>query len=99
MNSSRLLLLIDASVFASFGVWGLIAPASMLSDLGVALTTPQALTEIRAMYGGFELGFAAFLGASAISRAPVSRGSLLAAACTLSGFGLARLLGLCIDRS
>ena len=61
MTGPRLALKVAAAGFVGFGLWGLLAPTTMLELVGVHLTTPAAGAEARAYYGGLELGFAIFL--------------------------------------
>lgn len=95
MTFPRIVLALDALAWAGFGLMLLVAPTT-LTGLQIELTGPVALAEIRAFYGGLELGFAAFcawaLGAP--SRVPVA---LMANALTLGGLGLARVGGILYD--
>ncbi len=61
--------------------------------MGIQLTTPEALIDVRATYGGLELGLAAFL-LVAQARPAWHRGALLLAALCIGGFGAGRLGGI-----
>ena len=52
-------LLITATIWAAFALWLGSSPAALLEAFGIAQSSPQMLTEIRAFYGGVELGIAA----------------------------------------
>lgn len=53
---ARLFVAATGLVFLAFGLWGLLAPADMLSRFGVATLSAEGKTAIRAMYGGFLVG-------------------------------------------
>jgi hypothetical protein len=97
MNLPRLSLRLTALVFAAFGVALLVQP-SLLEALGIELGRPAAVTEIRAFYGGLELGLAAFF-ALASTREEWLRPALVAQAVVLGGILLARLAGIVADGS
>lgn len=87
----RVLLGISATVFAGIGAWTLVDPVGPLADVGVAPVDDRGLVELRAMYGGLELGMAAFLAWCAADVARVRVG-LVGATLTIGGLGTARLL-------
>lgn len=86
---------LGAVAYAAFGVQWLIHPQTMAHDLGILLTNGDATSDARAVYGGMELGLAAFLGYSAWSPARRTQG-LAAAMLTLFGLGLSRLTGVLV---
>ena len=87
-----------AGAFALFGVLFLARPEAMAKTVELQAPTPTAHTEIRAMYGGLELGIAAFLGYCALDPSRVALG-LLASALLLGGIGTGRLIGVALARS
>ena len=89
-------LVLDALVFAGFGVAFTVAPEAILASVDVAIATPVAATELRAVYGGLQAGLAAFLGVCALRREWVLLG-LLAGTLALGGLGLWRLAGMVAD--
>jgi len=90
-DRARPVLLVDALVFGGLGIWFLATPAAALSAVGFTLNDAAALTEARAMYGGYELGTAAFLYACA--REPAwRRAGLTLAILVLGGLGLTRVI-------
>ncbi|HYE96439.1 MAG TPA: DUF4345 family protein [Rubricoccaceae bacterium] len=97
MRMAPLSLGLAALAFAGFGAWLLVDPAA-LSVLGIELTRPTATTEIRAFYGGLELGLAAFF-ARAATRVEWFRPALLAQALALGGIVLGRVVGFVVDGS
>jgi hypothetical protein len=53
---SRAFLLCYPILWGLFGMACFVAPAAMLRAFGIELSTPDALTEVRATYGGAQLG-------------------------------------------
>ena len=84
--------------FGVFGAWALVAPVSLAKLVHFSLETPGAITEIRAFYGGLEIGLAALLLAGAAYR-PLMPVALLALVIGAGGIALARVVGLLLDGS
>lgn len=97
MRLVRISLLVAALGYAGFGILTLVWPSSM-NILGVELTTPVAHTEIRAFYGGLELGMAVFF-LRALRDPAWYRPALFVQAASLGGVVLARLAGIVVDGS
>lgn len=53
-----IVLVITAAVYAGFAIWLGSTPRALLTAFGIETSTPAMLTEIRAFYGGLELGIA-----------------------------------------
>jgi hypothetical protein len=53
--------MILTGAFAVMALWALISPTGMISVAGVDAVSPDARAEIRAFYGGIQLGIAALL--------------------------------------
>lgn len=68
MRWTRFLVATSALMFAAFGLNGLFHPAGVLDMIHAAARDVTALNEVRAMYGGFELGVATFLVACLLGR-------------------------------
>ena len=84
--------------FLAFGVWALVAPVSLAGLIHFGLETSGSVTEIRAFYGGLEIGFALFLFAAALNR-ELAPAALLALVAVTGGIALARVVGLIVDQS
>ncbi|MEM6639767.1 MAG: DUF4345 family protein [Pseudomonadota bacterium] len=84
--------------FGAFGVWALAAPQSLSQLLHFGLETPGAVTELRAFYGGLELGLCGFLLAAVFFRHLVP-GALIALAAIAGGVALGRIIGMVLDGS
>ncbi len=57
----RIVLLITGILFAGYGLWCLFNPEYVSTTLELPGVTAQALTEIRAMYGGVQLSLGVLL--------------------------------------
>ena len=84
--------------FGAFGVWALVSPTGLAGLLHFGLQTPGAITELRAFYGGLEIGLCAFL-LFAVAHRPLVPGALLALTFIAGGIGLARIAGIVADSS
>ena len=78
--------------FLGFGVAIVVAPGAVLATVGISGTT-AGLIELRAFYGGLELGLAAFLFACA-ARPSWREAGLWSVALGNGGIAAARLLGI-----
>lgn len=92
----RIVLAISALVFLSFGFVCMFWPQAIMGLAHIELSHPSALTEIRAFYGGLELGLGAFLVHCVVNQRHLSTGLWL---CVLimSGIVIGRLIGVATD--
>jgi len=86
-------LALSAAIFLALGVSALAAPASFLPSVGMRMVGPGANVEVRAMYGGLELGLGLLL-VGWTWRPARRRDALWVLAASRGGLGLGRLLGL-----
>lgn len=94
MKTFPMLLLILAGIgFLGFGLWLLIDPAGGLAKVGIAGSTPTGRIELRAFYGGMEIGLGAFLIACAM-RPEWQVAGLWLVLLANGGTALARLIGI-----
>jgi hypothetical protein len=96
MNRERTILGLGALVFIAIGAMFLIAPAYWAAVVEIPLPTPMARTDLRATYGGFNLGFGFFLGLCTL-RADWLRPGLIALGLALAGYASARLVGVIVE--
>lgn len=82
--------------FAVFGVWLLARPAA-LQGVGVAAENADGRAELRAMYGGLELGIAGFLGLCLL-RPDFTEPGLWLQLLALGGLVLGRLIGISVEK-
>lgn len=92
---ARIVLIVAALMFAVFGIWLLAAPDKLGEWLDVAAASPVGRTEIRAFYGGYELGLALFLLLGLRRR--FTAASCYCLALTMGCVALARLYGFAVD--
>lgn len=86
-------LCLGALAYGVFGVKWLVDPTGMATPLGITLNNGDATSDARAVYGGMELGLAAFLAFCATARSRRTLG-LVAAVFSLLGLGCSRLIGI-----
>jgi hypothetical protein len=92
---ARASLALTALAFGGFGVWLIVHPQA-IGLVGVELPGAAARVEIRAFYGGLELGIAAFF-ALAAARPGWFRPALFLQAASLGGMGIGRAAGMAIE--
>lgn len=95
-NVVRGVLLALAAVFVAFGVAFLFAPAKLAAYVDLEAKSRLALIELRAFYGGLELGFGLFLGIAAM-RKSWQVPALMAALLSLLGVAGARIYGISVE--
>ena len=76
MSYGRILLWSLGLMLVGFGLAYLLSPVSMAALTGVSASTPAATTDIRATYGGYQLGVGAFLLWSALAPDRIPSGLL-----------------------
>ncbi|GAA4548192.1 DUF4345 family protein [Amycolatopsis samaneae] len=81
-----------AVFFLGMGVLGLVAPAALVRPFGIELRAPEAVSEIRAVYGGFGVAMAALLGAAVFDVGGIRTGAVVAVAAALAGMALGRVV-------
>lgn len=86
-----------AVFFAGMGVYGLVAPASLVAPFGIGLGSGDARTEVRAVYGGFGLAVAGVLGVASLDPT-AHRGALTAVGVAVLGMAGGRLVGRARER-
>ena len=96
MRLAQVLLLLAAIVFIGIGVVFLFAPVDWARVVEIELPTPISRTDLRATYGGFDLGFGVFLALCALRPAWIRPG-LAAMAIALAGFAGGRTYGILVD--
>ena len=88
-----IVLLLAGIGFLGFGLWLLLDPVGGLAKVGIAGTTPTGQIELRAFYGGMEIGLGAFLIACSM-RPEWQVPGLWLVLLANGGTALARLLGI-----
>ena len=95
MIFARIVLVLAALMFALFGAWLLVIPEQLGEWLDVTAASPVGLTEIRAFYGGYEIGLALFLLLGLRRR--FTAASCYCLAFTLTCVALSRIYGFFVD--
>ena len=93
MTFPRVVLGLTGAVFVTLGLGFLVAPEGLLGLMKIQVSPERALLEIRAMYGGLELGLGVFF-IVAVFRERWIRAALGAQFLVLGGMGSTRLLAL-----
>lgn len=96
MLFARIVLSIQIAALLVLGLAYFIRPEEMASFSGALLMGSAAVTEVRAYYGGLQLGLAAYL-AMALLRQDLLRPALLLLVLLYSSLVLARIAGLWLD--
>lgn len=96
MLFARIVLLIQIAALTVLGLAYFIRPEEMAGFSGALLMGNAAVTEVRAYYGGLQLGLATYL-AMALLRLDLLRPALIMLVSLYSVLALARLAGLWLD--
>lgn len=96
MKLARSLVFTSALIFIVVGAGFLVIPKQSADVLEISLPTAMARTDMRATYGGLELGFGIFL-ILCVVRREWMRPGLWALALTVGGFATGRLVGLIVE--
>jgi hypothetical protein len=86
-----------AVFFFGMGAYALAAPAALIKPFGVALESPVARSEVRAVYGGFGLAIAAVLAYAAVRGGEVGKGIVITVGVALAGMALGRIVSAVLD--
>ena len=96
MTIARIALTVAALVLAGIGAGFLAMPVQWASIVDISLPTAMARTDLRATYGGFDLGMGLFLALCALRTGWVRQG-LAALGLGAGGYGGGRLLGILVE--
>lgn len=91
-SKGKVLLVISSAIFMLLGITYLIAPQSLVAPFGIAMDGAKGLTEIRAVFGGFQCGAGLFLCWSCLDNSRVSAG-LMALFCITAAMASCRGIG------
>lgn len=82
----------QALVWFPYGLWCLVHPETLATFAGVVATTPTAISEVRAMYGGLQAGIGV-LAALAVARAERHRSAVATLGVLAGSLGIGRSIG------
>ena len=91
------LVVVMAVFFGGMGVYGIVAPTSLVAPFGIAAGSGDARNEVRAVYGGFGLAMACLL-VSTMSDLGSNRGMLITIGTALLGMAAGRLVACLWER-
>lgn len=94
---ATVLLVAVAAFFAGMGVYALAAPAALARPFGIVIASPEARSEIRAVYGGFGLAVAAVLVMAAADEG-LRTGIAVTVAAALAGMAVGRVISRLADK-
>ncbi len=94
----KILLYLASAMLGVMGILFLFWPRWIGGEVALGLTAPAAATDVRAVYGGFELGVAIFLAYCATHQG-LQRIGLLAAFLGAFGFAVGRGIGMWVEGS
>ncbi|MDD0844459.1 DUF4345 domain-containing protein [Pseudomonas sp. Gutcm_11s] len=92
----RLFLIVQILLLAGFGLAYFIRPQETANLSGMLLMEPAAITDVRAYYGGLQLGLAAWLGL-ALARSELLRPALMLLVLLYASLCVARIGGMWLD--
>jgi hypothetical protein len=96
MLFARVVLVIQLLALGGLGLAYFVRPHEMANLSGMLLMSAAAATDVRAYYGGLQLGLAAFIG-MALTRLELTRTALTLLVLLYSALALARVGGLWLD--
>ncbi|WP_068829123.1 DUF4345 domain-containing protein [Pseudomonas sp. BMS12] len=96
MLSARIFLAVQALILAGFGLAYFVRPHELANLSGMLLMEPAAITDVRAYYGGLQLGLALWL-LLGMLRSDLLRPALMLLVLLYSALFLARLGGFWLD--
>ena len=95
MRAAKIYLVLMGVMSVVFGVVYLVSPLMMTEPMGFGALKPSALTDVRATYGGFQIGTGLFM-LACLPPARLKTGMLLALL-SVCAIALARLYGFMVD--
>jgi hypothetical protein len=98
MKLAKILLIGSAIIFVLVGTAFLFVPQQYAAVLEISAATPLARTDLRATYGGLELGIGIFLVLCLVRRGWIEPG-LWALALATGGFATGRVIGCALEGS
>lgn len=96
MRAAKIYLILLGIMSVVFGVIYLIAPSSMTDPMGFGILAPSALTDVRATYGGFQIGMGIFMLWCCIGSGRLYT-AMFFALVSVAAIAISRAIGLAID--
>jgi Domain of unknown function (DUF4345) len=96
MGFARAYLYFVGAMGLLFGVWYLVAPVAWTDPTGFGPLGPNALTDVRATYGGFQIGLGLFTIWAALDTSRV-RMAMVLQLLTIGAIASCRIVGFAVD--
>ena len=93
LAGGRIVLALDALLFAGFGALYWIIPESMAAKVGITMVNTGGIIDVQGLYGGLEVGLGIFL-AYCAANVDRTRLGLVAGALVLSSIALSRIVAM-----
>ncbi len=93
---ARIYLILSGLILGPYGLYCIFNPMALQEFATLGLSTPTAITEVRAMYGGLEFSLGLYLLFCGLRTERVAQGLLFMVFC-FAGLAGARAYGLAID--
>lgn len=95
---ATVVLVVVAAFFLAMGVYALVVPAALARPFGIEIGSPEARSEIRAVYGGFGVAVAAVLVVAALDVGGLRTGVAVTVAAALAGMAVGRVVSRAVDK-
>lgn len=96
MRAAKIYLILMGLMSVVFGVMYLVSPATFTDPMGFGILAPSALTDIRATYGGFQIGMGLFMFWCCMGTGRLYTGMFFALI-SVAAIAASRAIGLLID--
>jgi hypothetical protein len=96
MRAAKIYLVLMGIMSVAFGVLYLVMPSTFTDPMGFGILAPSALTDVRATYGGFQIGMGLFMFWCCLGTGRLYSGMFLALI-SVAAIALCRAIGLVID--
>ena len=93
LTKYRVVLILNTLSLLYFGIAFMVDPHGMTGQFGITLAGTDAIADVSAVYGGFEIGMGLFLVWAAMNP-PYLKAGLVAATFSLVGFMSGRIIGI-----
>jgi hypothetical protein len=95
---ATVVILVVGVSYLAMGLYALLAPAALVRPFHIVADTPEARSEVRAVYGGFGVAMSVLLGVAALGAEGIRSGVVIAAGTALAGMALGRVVSRVADR-
>ncbi|MFF3667218.1 DUF4345 domain-containing protein [Microtetraspora malaysiensis] len=93
-----MVIVVVAVFFLGMGLFGLVAPATLIRPFRMIADSSEARSEVRAVYGGFGVAVGGLLLMSLADAGGMRTGVVVTVAVSLLGMAIGRLVGRAVER-